>query len=524
MRKQLRTIIIILGAAILPLLVYGYFQLVTLSDDEAMANKIYQKQLETVLYSLNQYADEAMGLWAAELGKRQQSIYQNAGKLVLGNEPIQLLAISKNDTDIDSLFKGEYVKEGLNPINYLQTWKQQHDSTLKRLSGYYEAGFQKIQAVEGWEQLPNLNGEQTGVTFMVYDADSVMHNILIILNTKFWVEQVLGHKMQLLAADELNVATLSLNKTGPSSVIYSTGDFEQTREFTTKKLWIFPEIALVIQPAGESYTELIRSRSRNNFYFLLFTFLALLAGIILIIKNIRNTLKVAQLKSDFVSNVSHEIRTPLSLIKMYAETLMLNRLPSEEKKKHYYNIIFHEAGRLTYLVNNILDFSRIEANKKRYEKLPLGFNELVNHCLKHYEYTFDEKQIVCKLELTHEATQIEGDHQALEEALSNIIENAIKYNNQPIELEISTFCKEDYVICVISDNGIGIPADEQSKIFDKFYRMESALTQQTKGTGLGLSLVKHIVAAHQGNITVHSKIGKGSSFELKFPLIKNEPL
>ena len=161
-----------------------------------------------------------------------------------------------------------------------------------------------------------------------------------------------------------------------------------------------------------------------------------LAGGLLIIRNIRNTFKIAQLKSDFVSNVSHEIRTPVSLIKMYAETLMLGRVKSDEKKQHYYNVMHHESGRLTYLVNNILDFSRIEANRKTYSKEPANLNELVQQVYANYEYTFKEKGVSASLVLAQEEILVELDTTAFDEALSNLVDNAIKYSEANAEVEI----------------------------------------------------------------------------------------
>jgi len=196
----------------------------------------------------------------------------------------------------------------------------------------------------------------------------------------------------------------------------------------------------------------------------------------------------------------------------------LGRLTSEKKKKQYYEVIHNEAGRLTYLVNNILDFSKIEANKKTYTMKEADMNQLIQGLLLQYTNTFEEQDVDVEINLSASPLPILVDHQALEVALSNLIENALKFTGEEKVIKVTTGLKKGFVFCEISDNGIGIKNDKLSKVFDKFYRVENALTQQTKGTGLGLSLVKHIVEAHQGQVLVTSKLGQGSTFIIQLPI------
>jgi two-component system phosphate regulon sensor histidine kinase PhoR len=305
-----------------------------------------------------------------------------------------------------------------------------------------------------------------------------------------------------------------------TNLLFSTGTLAMSEDNFQRPLWILPDTYLVIRPQGETYSALIRNRNKTNFYFLLFSVSLVLIGGFLIIRNIRNMIKIAQLKSDFVSNVSHEIRTPISLIRMYAETLMMGRV-KEDKKEHYYNVIHHESGRLTYLVNNILDFSRIEANRKTYSREKVNLNDLVEQVYKNYGYTFKEKGVTTSLDLYNRDIMLEVDTAAFDEALSNLIDNAIKYSTDEISIEIKTGVEDSFGYCSVSDKGRGISRSEQQRIFDKFYRVEGAMTQKTKGTGLGLSLVKHMIDAHKGKIEVNSMPGEGSVFILKFPLINN---
>ena len=449
------------------------------------------------------------------------SLESNAVNLVLGNEPIQVLAL--NDFSNDILFyKGDYIEMDEIKVKDFNAWYADQDSTIQKLKSYLIAGYQRIHPVEDWIQMDGLRPNQMAITVMVYDVDSTLYNTLFVLETTYWVEQVLGPKMQLIDRDEFNVAVYQRQSTQEAPVaVYSTDEFNWNRAFIDKKLWLLPNTFLAIQSKGESYIELIQSRSRKNLYFLMFAIVLVLLGVYITVRNVRNTLKIAQLKSDFVSNVSHEIRTPLSLIRMYAETLVLGRLPSEEKKQQYYNIIHRESGRLTYLVNNILDFSRIEANRKTYEMTKHNINDLVSDIYNNYEHYFREHGVQGQIELPSANMTIAVDPQAFEEALSNLIENAIKYSNGEKRIHLRTFSTAKHICCDIIDNGSGISQSVQEHIFDKFYRAEDAMTQKTKGTGLGLSIVKHIMEAHNGYVTVDSKPGKGSTFTLKFPIIRS---
>ncbi len=517
MNKQLRTIFLIVVVIIIPILFYGYSQLLSLSDDEQMAEKIYERHLAAVLFSLNQYANDMMSDWARALSVKQSPVYKNAEELILSNESIRLLALTNMDTKEDTLFYGEYVDQDKLGKREVDQWFYKNDSLINKLTQYMDAGFQKIQSVGG-SLNENLDSNERGVTFMLYDEDSVLFNAFILLDERYWTEGMLGGAMQKIATDNFGVAVLNGEDEKVLQVVYSTGDFQLSKSYVINKLWILPNMKLAIQASGENYVDLIRERSRNNLVLLVFTILILLIGIMVIIKNIRGALKIANLKSDFVANVSHEIRTPLALIRMYSETLLLNRIDTEDKKKQYYNVIFRESGRLTYLVNNILDFSRIEANKKTYQMERISLNEIVESVYEPYTYAMQEKQMQGYLQLSGQKIFIMADKQAVEEAISNVIDNAIKYNENSVEISVSTYLDQNFAYCEIKDTGIGIPSTEVGKVFEKFYRLEGSLTQKTKGTGLGLSLVKNIMEAHNGEVKLKTKMGNGSAFILKFPL------
>jgi two-component system phosphate regulon sensor histidine kinase PhoR len=521
MSKQIRTVLLILLFIIVPFLIYAFFQAKSLSDDEKMSEVVYERQMETVLFSLNQYADDMMSQWVRRLTNDRFPIDENASKLTLGNESIQMLVLRTMETNNNSIYTNDYVISNDSVSQKIDYWYNKEDSLIQQLTNYLTAGFQKMQAVSNWQKINGLKPSQAGITAMVYDRDSVLYNILFVIESNYWVEQVLGAKMQEIDQADFSMAVLHIpNEQDIPTITYNSGLFDLDKDHIKKKLWILPNTYLSIQPKGESHADLIRARSKNNLYFLLFSMLIVLIGSYFMIRNINDALKVAQLKSDFVSNVSHEIRTPLALIRMYAETLMLGRLSSDEKKQHYYQVIHHESGRLTYLVNNILEFSRIEANRKTYHFEEKDMNELVNKIHSNYSFSFIESDVKCSLFIFSGKININVDAQAFEEALSNLIENAMKYNTESKDISISTTIDDQYAYCHVKDEGVGIPKNLQALVFDKFYRVEDALTQKTKGTGLGLSLVKHIMDSHHGQVLLNSTPNQGSTFTLKLPLTK----
>jgi two-component system phosphate regulon sensor histidine kinase PhoR len=242
-------------------------------------------------------------------------------------------------------------------------------------------------------------------------------------------------------------------------------------------------------------------------------------GIYFLYSNIRREIYLSQAKSEFVSNVSHEIRTPLSLIGMFAETLETGRVTTEEKKKEYYGIISKETARLSRIVNRILNFSQLEANKKTFNYQPVDINDLCTDILKMYFYPMQEKGFSFEFIKDPEVKLIRADKEAISEVLVNLLDNAIKYSRDNKQITIVTGTEGRYTIISVKDKGIGIARNHQRDIFDQFYRAPTGDVHTTKGSGLGLALVKKIIEAHDGEIKVESAPDKGSSFTVYFPYI-----
>ena len=284
---------------------------------------------------------------------------------------------------------------------------------------------------------------------------------------------------------------------------------------------VFPGLTLAIKLRGTTLEAIGHRFVRTSFLILGALSLILAGGIVLTYRNVSKEMVLARLKSDFVSNVSHELRTPLSLIRLYAETLEMGRLNSREKYQEYYCIIRKESERLTALINNILDFSRIEAGRKEYDFRETDMRELVHNTLESYRYQIEQHGFTYEEKIS-EVPRLRVDREAMARSLLNLVNNALKYSQDRKYIAVNLYRENGSVKLEVIDHGIGIPDQEQPKIFEKFYRVGDPLVHNTKGSGLGLSLVRHIVQAHGGEVRVDSAPGEGSKFTIALPIKPGE--
>ncbi len=281
---------------------------------------------------------------------------------------------------------------------------------------------------------------------------------------------------------------------------------------------VFPGLVLGIRLRGTTIADISDRILRTNFLILGALSLLMGAGMILTYRNVSRELALAKLKSDFVSNVSHELRTPLALIRLYAETLELGRISNPGKHQEYYEIIRKESERLTALINNILDFSRIEAGKKEYSFRETDVADLVRSTLDAYRFEIEQNGFRFEQTIDSNLPPLQVDREAIARSLLNLVNNAVKYSGSEKYLGVHLYHRFGHVNIEVVDHGIGIPAKEQPKIFEKFYRVGDPLVHNTKGSGLGLSLVRHIVRAHGGEVRVESAPGRGSKFIITLPI------
>jgi signal transduction histidine kinase len=299
-----------------------------------------------------------------------------------------------------------------------------------------------------------------------------------------------------------------------ASICWDGGSPEVERSFDG----VFPGLILGIKLRGTTIANISNHFVRTAFLILGALSLLMGGGTLLAYRNVARELALAKLKSDFVSNVSHELRTPLALIRLYAETLELGRLSNPGKRQEYYEIIRKESERLTSLINNILDFSRIESGKKEYSFRETDVADLVRSTLESYRFEIEQNGFQFEQKIDSDLPQVCVDREAIARSLLNLVNNAVKYSATEKYLGVNLYRHNSDLNLEVIDHGIGIPTKEQPKIFEKFYRVCDPLVHDTKGSGLGLSLVRHIVQAHGGEVAVESEPGQGSKFIITLPV------
>ncbi len=236
-------------------------------------------------------------------------------------------------------------------------------------------------------------------------------------------------------------------------------------------------------------------------------------------REIQRLREIDKIKSELVANVSHELRTPLTSIKAYSETL-LDIVGSEDvdTQKEFLNIICQESERLTNLISNLLDLSKLEAGDFKLDITSVNLPDIVKKCAMLVKELASQKGVSISVEIPQQAAPIKCDASKIEQVIINLLSNSIKYNKpEGGKVDISLKENKSNFEMVIKDTGIGMPKEAHGKIFEKFFRVDSSLTYQVSGTGLGLAIVKHIIDKHNGNITVESTVNVGSKFIVTLP-------
>lgn len=254
----------------------------------------------------------------------------------------------------------------------------------------------------------------------------------------------------------------------------------------------------------------------------------MVAALVILLVAVSREMALTRLKSEFVANVSHELKTPLALIRLFGETLLFRTGIGEEKRRKYYEVITRESERLTHLINNILDFSKIDAGRKRYQRTACDVGQLVVRTLEAYSLQLDHHGFECRTEIEPDLPIVSADTDAVAQAVLNLLDNAVKYSEDRklVDVRVGKHSRggSHGVAVAVTDHGIGISADEQNRLFDSFYRSRNDVVRATRGSGLGLTLVRHIVAGHDGEVWVESIVGRGSTFTIFLPEANHEAL
>jgi two-component system, OmpR family, phosphate regulon sensor histidine kinase PhoR len=239
-------------------------------------------------------------------------------------------------------------------------------------------------------------------------------------------------------------------------------------------------------------------------------------GTVTVFHDTTELMRLEEVRRDFVANASHELRTPLAAIRGFAETLLESAALSPEEQKNYLEVIHRHAQRLSSLVEDLLELSTIESRSLKLEIAPVDVARTAENLIADSRLRIEERRIDATLRSVGRPLAL-ADARALDQVLGNLLDNALKYTEPGGSIEIAVEERLGRVRVSVTDSGIGIPAEDTSRIFERFYRVDRARSRALGGTGLGLSIVKHLVQAMGGEISVKSALGKGSTFSFTLP-------
>ncbi|MHC4329122.1 MAG: sensor histidine kinase [Planctomycetota bacterium] len=259
---------------------------------------------------------------------------------------------------------------------------------------------------------------------------------------------------------------------------------------------------------------------QRSFYLiaLLLVLCVTLFGAYFLWRDVGRELRMSEMRSQFIASVSHELKTPLTAIRVFAETLRLGRPEDPQAKSEYLDTIVNESHRLTRLLNNVLDFSKIEKGKRTYHREPACLSEIIDAAAQATQYPLKQQDFHLNVHVEEELPQVRVDRDAIGQAILNLLSNAMKYSGESRQIDLRVRNRAGHAVIEVSDRGLGIEPAQQKRIFEKFYRVPSEENQRIPGTGLGLALVFHIVKAHDGHVELRSAPGEGSTFSIHLPL------
>lgn len=513
MNNTLKKIAIpLLLIVIIPAVSYSVYEIASLNETEKIMEEIYKNQLDVILNSVNQYSDLTVSSWVSEInsklsGNNEVITQADVHEIFLKNKSVLQLFIITNLETFEgySLKRQEGVQESI-----IKNIAESNRPKIERLYRYIEADYRKIEPLDS-----DLEQRQFLAVLLSKDEEEI--TAIFELNTSQFIEEILRPVILEAAGEEF---AISCNATNDIHNFNFDETIEGKQAEVTSPLWLIPNYELGIILKGRTLGGLIAERTYTNLIIIILMTIVIVGGVIIIYRNIQKEIKLAQIKSDFVSNVSHELRTPLALISMYSETLELGRIKTEEKKAEYYKVISQESNRLSRIVNSILSFSKIESGKRHYNFQTVNLNDIVERVYENYKFHLENMGFTFNFIKEENLPRLNLDREAVTESIINLVDNAAKYSKENKFIELKTMMYKGKPTVEVIDKGIGIAKDDQRKIFEKFFRVSTGLVHDTKGTGLGLTIVKHVLDAHNAVIELDSQEGNGTTFRIIFSLNK----
>jgi two-component system, OmpR family, phosphate regulon sensor histidine kinase PhoR len=513
MKKTLLKILI--GMIVLlffPVGIVVFYEYTKANDNEELINTVYKNQLESIVSSINSYSQDIVGIWASrlELSLKYHSDSSIFNRLVNENPAITGIYLAYTDNKVVTVYLSP---ESVNASDSIVVLLKTQSKTINQLETYFKSNYRKFQS-------HSLNENNRLLYFISESGNS--HPVVCFINIDLlkFLQNHISPRIQSIAQDNFQIDLIQQ----PSGKVWLSTEknlVAQIKYDQEGEMWLFPQIKIGISLKNQTITDLAAKRVNEGLLLIGVLFIVLLVGIWFLYVSVKREIQLAQIKSEFISNVSHEIRTPLALISMYIETLELGRVKSDEKVHEYYGIIGKETQRLTGIVNKILNFSKMESGKRPFKYEVNDLNSITQKVLETYEFHLNNKGFTLNFSPATTLPKSLCDSMSVADAIINLIDNAIKYSREIKKIEISTGTENNFCWVEVKDFGMGISRKHQKMVFDKFFRVTNEnLANEVKGTGLGLSIVTEIVKAHKGRITLESKPGEGSIFRLFFPIIQ----
>ena len=260
--------------------------------------------------------------------------------------------------------------------------------------------------------------------------------------------------------------------------------------------------------------------SRRGGFFYAFLLIAgiLIFGFTLTVRTVSHQLELARMQSDFVSTVSHEFKSPLTAVRQIAEMLQSDKVSSEQKRRRYYDVLVEQSERLSLLIDRVLDFAKMDSGHHTFDVHPVDVGPFLEALVSKVQQRVSHEGFVVRSEIDPSLPMVALDADAIGQAVTNLIDNGIKYSGDSKEIVVRGFAENGHAVIAVRDFGIGLDPEEKERVFERFYRGGSELTRSVKGTGLGLTLVKQIVEGHGGHVDADSEPGHGSTFYIRLPL------
>jgi signal transduction histidine kinase len=512
--------------------IFTYYELIKSYDDFAAGNAIpfglaARIELGSLLLSekdtskamdvyLKAYKNLAEGIW--RLQKSQFDLFES----MVRDSLEKVFSILEKKKDFFSIGKTFSKLQ-----NRMKTKKQLTDYLLSFQLNGAELVFQKA----GWNSFENI--KRLSQLFLETQGNKYLINFVIgnnsfaneptsMLGIIWDVDRLKSQYLNSLFKDNMKLANVYWQVLDKDNEIILKNEQIRPGKMTVKTNFNnnFPPWLIELYQKDAGIIDEVDSLRRSLYFYMLILVAGILGfGLVLTSISITREMELAKLKSDFASTISHELRSPLTSIRQLAEMLQTGRVPSNERRQKYYQVIVEQSEKLSLLINNILDFSKIEEQKRKFDFESIGFGKLLHDILSTIKQRIEHENFVLEIEIDKNLPNILVDRNAIVQVITNLVDNAIKYSDDVKRINISAFVKNNFVYVCVQDFGIGITDHDLHKIYNRYFRGgEVSVRSRTKGSGLGLTLVKQIIDAHNGEIKVKSELGKGSLFTIKLPI------